>query len=40
MAAASIHSNAADSRDVIARALGGKYDGPENSTQPGRVEDN
>jgi len=38
MAAASISGDATDSRDVIARALGGKYGGPENTAQFGRVE--
>ena len=38
VAVASIPSNAADSRHIIARAPGRKYGGEEDSAQSGRVE--
>ena len=40
VAAASIPSNAADSRHIIARAPGGKYGGAKNTAYRRRVEDN
>src|SRR5437667_12445449 len=40
MAVASIRSNAADSRHVIARASGGKYGGVQNTVGRRRVENN
>src|SRR6266436_6772852 len=39
VAVASIPSNAADSRHIIARAPGRKYGGAKNTAQSGRVED-